>query len=86
MTINRSDLEKVMRGAASFDDQIAAGKAKLDGKRDVYRQLKSTLIQFEIGLVGGTRRPRTCGRAVLARTRATFWEGISGCDDLDAKN
>jgi hypothetical protein len=36
-------------GAVSFDDQIGAGKAKLEGNRDVYAQLKSTLVQFELG-------------------------------------
>jgi alkyl sulfatase BDS1-like metallo-beta-lactamase superfamily hydrolase len=56
VTINRSDLEATMRGEISFDDQIASGKAKLDGNRDVYGQLKSTLIQFELGfeLMPGT--------------------------------
>ncbi len=49
VTIDRAELEKVMTGAASFDDQIANGKAKLVGNRDVYKQLKSTLVQFEIG-------------------------------------
>lgn len=49
VTINRSDLEEVMMGLATFDDQITAGKVKLDGNRDVYEQLKSTLIQFELG-------------------------------------
>jgi alkyl sulfatase BDS1-like metallo-beta-lactamase superfamily hydrolase len=49
ITINRSDLEQVMMGAVSFDDQIGAGKAKLEGNRDVYAQLKSTLVQFELG-------------------------------------
>jgi alkyl sulfatase BDS1-like metallo-beta-lactamase superfamily hydrolase len=47
VTINRSDLEEVMMGKLKFDDQIKAGKAKLKGKREVYHQLKSTLIQFD---------------------------------------
>jgi len=49
ITIDRSDLEQVMMGAVSFDDQIAAGKARFEGNRDVYEQLKSTLVQFNIG-------------------------------------
>ncbi|WP_209011974.1 alkyl/aryl-sulfatase [Roseibium aggregatum] len=49
VTINRADLEPVMMGAATFDDQIASGKAKLEGDRNVYEQLKSTLVQFELG-------------------------------------
>jgi alkyl sulfatase BDS1-like metallo-beta-lactamase superfamily hydrolase len=58
ITINRSDLEAVMMGAASFDDQIEAGKAKLVGNRGVYEQLKSTLVHFELGfeLMPGTKR------------------------------
>ena len=56
-TLNRSDLLLVMMGVVSFDDQIAAGKAKLVGKREIYEQLKSTLVQFELGfeLMPGTR-------------------------------
>jgi alkyl sulfatase BDS1-like metallo-beta-lactamase superfamily hydrolase len=56
ITIDRADLEAVMMGAAKFDDQIAAGKAKLEGNREVYEQLKSTLVQFELGfeLMPGT--------------------------------
>jgi linear primary-alkylsulfatase len=49
ITIDRADLEQVMMGATSFDDQISAGKAVLEGNSDVYDQLKSTLVQFEIG-------------------------------------
>jgi alkyl sulfatase BDS1-like metallo-beta-lactamase superfamily hydrolase len=49
VTINRPDLEQVMMGAVNFDDQIAAGKAKLNGNKDVYEQLKSMLIRFELG-------------------------------------
>jgi alkyl sulfatase BDS1-like metallo-beta-lactamase superfamily hydrolase len=56
ITINRSDLETVMMGAATFDKQIKNGKAKLKGNRKVYEQLKSTLVQFELGfeLMPGT--------------------------------
>ena len=44
-------------GAVKFDDQIANGKAKLKGNRDVYEQLKTTLVQFELGfeLMPGTK-------------------------------
>ena len=47
-----------MMGAATFDQQIAAGKAKLDGNRDVYEQLKTTLVQFELGfeMMPGTKQ------------------------------
>jgi len=49
ITINRSDLEKTMMGAVSFDDQIKAGKAKLEGDRKPYEQLKNMLVQFDLG-------------------------------------
>ncbi|MDH3898308.1 MAG: MBL fold metallo-hydrolase, partial [Deltaproteobacteria bacterium] len=49
ITVNRSDLETVMMGKTTFDDQIKTGKAKLKGNREVYEQLKSTLVQFELG-------------------------------------
>jgi alkyl sulfatase BDS1-like metallo-beta-lactamase superfamily hydrolase len=57
ITINRSDLDLVMMGKKSFDDQIAAGKAKLKGDRGVYEKLKSTLVQFELGfeMMPGTK-------------------------------
>lgn len=49
ITINRADLEKTMMGAISFDDQIEAGKAKLVGDRKPYDQLKTMLVQFDVG-------------------------------------
>jgi len=49
ITIDRADLETVMMGAATFDQQIEAGKARLVGDRKPYEQLKSTLVQFELG-------------------------------------
>jgi alkyl sulfatase BDS1-like metallo-beta-lactamase superfamily hydrolase len=58
ITINRSDLETVMMGVAKFDDQIKNGKAKLDGNRKVYEQIKTTLVQFELGfeIMPGTKK------------------------------
>lgn len=60
ITINRADLEPVMMGAVRFDDQIKNGKAKLEGNREMYEQLKTTLIQFELGfeLKPGTKGPK----------------------------
>jgi alkyl sulfatase BDS1-like metallo-beta-lactamase superfamily hydrolase len=49
ITIDRTDLETVMMGQARFDDQIKNGKAKLEGNREVYEQLKSTLVDFQLG-------------------------------------
>jgi len=49
ITINRSDLEKTMMGALSFDEQIKSRKAKLEGNREVYEQLKTMLVHFDLG-------------------------------------
>ena len=58
ITIDRADLETVMMGAATFDQQIEADKAKLEGNRKVYEQLKTTLVQFELGfeMMPGTKK------------------------------
>ncbi len=49
VTINREDLVMTMMGAVSFDEQIDKGKAKLDGNRQVYEDLKTMLVQFDLG-------------------------------------
>ena len=46
VTVNRADLNQVMMGAASFDDLIKAGKAKFDGNRAGFDQLRSILVPF----------------------------------------
>jgi hypothetical protein len=38
-----------MTGEISFDEQIKAGKAKLVGDSKPYEQLKSMLVQFDMG-------------------------------------
>jgi hypothetical protein len=47
-----------MMGVATFDEQIKAGKGKLQGNRGVYEQLKSTLVQFNLyfELMPGTKK------------------------------
>jgi alkyl sulfatase BDS1-like metallo-beta-lactamase superfamily hydrolase len=49
ITINRTDLEKTMMGAMPFDEQINSGKAKLEGNREPYEQLKGMLVHFDVG-------------------------------------
>jgi alkyl sulfatase BDS1-like metallo-beta-lactamase superfamily hydrolase len=49
VTINRSDLEQTMMGAVSFDEQIQSGKAQLEGNPEPYEQLKTMLVQFDLG-------------------------------------
>ena len=58
ITIDRADLETVMMGVTTFDEQIKNGKAKLDGSREVYEQLKRTLVHFELGfeMMPGTKK------------------------------
>lgn len=46
VTVNRVELNQVMMGAASFDDLIAVGKAKFDGDRSGFDQLRSILVPF----------------------------------------
>lgn len=49
ITIPRADLEPVMTGAATMDDQIAAGKAVLEGDPKVIDELRAMLGQFDLG-------------------------------------
>ena len=46
ITVNRTDLDSVMMGAGTFDDLIKGGKAKFEGDRKPYEQLKSILVVF----------------------------------------
>lgn len=38
-----------MMGAVTLDEQIASGRAKLEGDREVYEQLKPMMVGFDIG-------------------------------------
>ncbi|GMQ75125.1 MAG: hypothetical protein BMS9Abin01_0369 [Gammaproteobacteria bacterium] len=77
ITIDRADLVQTMMGAVSFDDQIASGKAKLDGDREVYEQLKTMLVHFNLGfeIMPGT------GEADLSPEFATFEQEPIARDD-----
>jgi alkyl sulfatase BDS1-like metallo-beta-lactamase superfamily hydrolase len=59
LTINRSDLETVMMGAATLDDQIRIGKARLIGNREGFDLVRRSLVWFNTGFevlpgTGGT--------------------------------
>jgi alkyl sulfatase BDS1-like metallo-beta-lactamase superfamily hydrolase len=59
VTINRSDLEPVMMGAATLDDQTKNGKAKLEGSREGFDLVRNSLVWFNMGFevlpgTGGT--------------------------------
>lgn len=46
ITIDRAELDKVMMGTSSFEDLITLGKAKFEGDRKPFEQLKSILEVF----------------------------------------
>jgi alkyl sulfatase BDS1-like metallo-beta-lactamase superfamily hydrolase len=64
VTVNRADLNQVMMGLASFDDLIKAGKAKFDGDRAGFDQLRSILVPFtpDFEIMPGTA-PKTPAKA-----------------------
>ncbi|PSW05731.1 alkyl/aryl-sulfatase [Photobacterium lipolyticum] len=57
ITINRTDLEQVMMGAVTLDEQIKSGKAKLKGNSQPFEQLKTMLVHFtpDFELMSGTK-------------------------------
>jgi alkyl sulfatase BDS1-like metallo-beta-lactamase superfamily hydrolase len=57
LTINRSDLETIMLGQASFEEQVKTGKAKLEGNPQPLLQLMSILVQFtpDFEIMPGTK-------------------------------
>ena len=57
LTINRSDLENVMTGEISMEEQLKSGVAKLEGNAEILEQLKATMIHFELGfeIMPGTK-------------------------------
>ena len=46
ITLNRADLNTVMMGTGTFDDLLKAGKAKFDGDRKGFDQLRGILVSF----------------------------------------
>jgi len=67
ITINRTDLETVMAGKATLDEQIVAGKAKLDGDRKTFDKLKSILVQFtpDFEMMPGTKPAKPTAAPVI---------------------
>jgi alkyl sulfatase BDS1-like metallo-beta-lactamase superfamily hydrolase len=64
ITVNRSDLESVMGGKATFDSLLAAGKAKFDGSRRPFDQLRSILTRFtpDFEMMPGTKPGKATNR------------------------
>jgi alkyl sulfatase BDS1-like metallo-beta-lactamase superfamily hydrolase len=46
ITLKRADLDLVMMGASTFDDLLNAGKAKFEGDRKPFDQLRAILVSF----------------------------------------
>jgi len=46
VTVNRSDLNRVMMGVASFDQLADEGKARFDGDRTVIHKLRDLMVTF----------------------------------------
>jgi alkyl sulfatase BDS1-like metallo-beta-lactamase superfamily hydrolase len=46
ITLNRADLNMVMMGVSSFDDLIQSGKAKFEGDRKPFDQLRGLMVSF----------------------------------------
>ena len=57
ITVNRADLESVMGGKATFDELLKAGKAKFDGDRKPFDQLRNSMVSFSpsFELMPGTK-------------------------------
>jgi len=67
ITLNRADLNQVMMGVASFDDLIKAGKAKFDGDRTGFDQMRSILVMFtpDFEIMPGTAPKPVAGKPVV---------------------
>jgi alkyl sulfatase BDS1-like metallo-beta-lactamase superfamily hydrolase len=46
ITVNRADLNRVMTGAAGFDQLATEGKAKFDGDRTIIGKLRDLMVTF----------------------------------------
>lgn len=59
ITLNRTELDKVMMGVNTFEELIASGKAKFEGDRKPFEQLKSILVVFtpDFEILPGTVTP-----------------------------
>lgn len=77
ITIDRLDLEPIMMGTKTFDDQIKAGKVKHKGDVKLFTQLKSMLTNFtpDFELMPGTKAKTT------ASTKPTFAQPAPGRSD-----
>jgi alkyl sulfatase BDS1-like metallo-beta-lactamase superfamily hydrolase len=49
VTVNRSDIEKMLLGAASLEQLVSAGKVRLEGDARLLEQIKGMFVQFDSG-------------------------------------
>ncbi len=70
ITINRSDLELVMAGIATFPALIGEGKVNLEGNPQVFQQFRSLLVEFtpDFEIMPGTKP----AKAITASTKDAF--------------
>ena len=64
VTVNRSDIEKMLLGAASFEQLATTGKVRLEGNSGPLEQLKGMFVQFDIGfeILPGTMPAKAAGK------------------------
>jgi alkyl sulfatase BDS1-like metallo-beta-lactamase superfamily hydrolase len=79
ITINRADLETVMMGRTTFDNLLAAGKAKVEGDLKPLAQLKGAVIQFSLDfeIMPGT----TAVSTAVAATKDPFEQSTPSQSD-----
>jgi alkyl sulfatase BDS1-like metallo-beta-lactamase superfamily hydrolase len=65
ITLNRTDLNMVMMGMTTFDDLAKAGKARFDGDRKPFDQLRGLMVSFtpNFEILPGTA-PKKSGQAL----------------------
>ena len=66
ITVKRADLNLVMMGRSTFDELLAAGKAKFEGNRTPFDQFRSILVRFtpDFEILPGTAAPTKTERSV----------------------
>jgi alkyl sulfatase BDS1-like metallo-beta-lactamase superfamily hydrolase len=65
VTVNRSDIEKMLLGAASVEQLAATGKVRLEGDARPLEQLKGMFVEFDIGfeILPGTMPAKAAAQA-----------------------
>jgi alkyl sulfatase BDS1-like metallo-beta-lactamase superfamily hydrolase len=74
ITLNRADLNSVMGGTKTFDQLITEKKAKFDGNRQVFEDLRSSLVSFtpDFELMPGTKSRKLDAKSAPKATKDPF--------------